>query len=228
MSRFEGRSPHSSLVHLNGNLFCAVDVETTGEVPGYHEVWQLAVLPLDIHIKPLQGVLPFEMKLKLRRPENIDKKAIKVSRIDFAQYQLQAVDPDKALDLFEDWFDSLQLPLSRKLVPLAQNWPFDRGFVQEWMGPAHFDRYFHFHFRDTMSTALFINDRYDAFNEKIPFPKVGLGYLAGVFRIKNLKAHDALQDCVTTAEVYRRMLTEYLPIIPGTSKSTEPPTDTDA
>lgn len=227
MARYEGKSPHSSLVHLNGNLFSAIDVETTGEVVGHHEIWQIAIVPLDINIKPLQNVIPFEMKLKLRRPENIDKKAIKVSRIDFASYQLQAIDADKAVDLFEDWFAELELPLSRKLVPLAQNWPFDRGFVEEWMGPEHFKRYFHFHFRDTMSTAQFLNDRADAYSEKIPFPKVGLKDLSNFFHVTNLKAHDALQDCVTTAAVYRGMLTMFTPVTPGCVKTFEQP-ETDA
>lgn len=225
MARPEGRSPHSSLVHLNGNLLCAIDVETTGETVGHHEIWQIAILPLDANIKPLTTIMPFYLELKLRRPENIDHKAIKVGRLDFARFQLRAIDSMKAVDLFEDWFERLELPLGRKIVPLAQNWVFDRGFVEEWMGPAHFQRYVHFHYRDTMSTALFMNDRADAFNEKVPFPKVGMEYLCNIFRVKNAKAHDALQDCVATAEVYRRMLTMYVPMFPNTKPLEAPPAE---
>ena len=38
---------YSGLVHLNGNLMAAVDLETTGTQPGYHEIIQIAVVPLD-------------------------------------------------------------------------------------------------------------------------------------------------------------------------------------
>ena len=46
------------MIHLNGNILCAVDVETTGLEVGFHEIWQIAVLPLDSNIKPNKDILP--------------------------------------------------------------------------------------------------------------------------------------------------------------------------
>lgn len=208
----KARSPHSGMTHLNGNLLCVIDVETTGLVPGYHDIWQLSILPLDNSIRPLQSVMPFYINLKLKYPERADPQAIKIATPEFARLQQHAIDPWKAVDLFETWFEQLKLPQRKRLMPLGQNWVYDRSHVMEWLGgPLSFDHFFHFHYRDTMAAALFINDRSDQFCEKIPFPQVGLGELCTRTQTLNLKAHDALQDCVATAEVYRKLLIGHMP-----------------
>ena len=53
-----------SLVHLNGDLLCAVDCETTGLNCKEHDIIQVCVLPLDSQIQPLKEIngkqlLPF-------------------------------------------------------------------------------------------------------------------------------------------------------------------------
>lgn len=222
MARPGGRSPHSSMVHLNGNLLCAVDVETTGTDPLKNDIWQVCILPLDSFIKPLKGVLPFYMDMQLKNPENIDYKAVSIGKANLAELQLRAIDPWKCVDLFIEWFEKLRLPEKKKIAPLASNWLFDRDFLIEWLGRQSFDHYFHFHYRDTQAAALFMNDRADQHIERVPHPKVGLSYLGTLYDVKNLKAHDALQDCVATAEVYRLMTRAYTPLVPGT-RMLEPP-----
>lgn len=206
MARY-GTSPHPSMQHLNGNLLCAIDVETTGLDPTKHDLIQLCVLPLDNFIRPLQTVRPFYVNMKPKRPENIDRGAGKVHRIDLARLIIDGLDPWKAVDLFDEWFQKLNLPVNKKIVPLAHNWVFDRAFVMEWIGgPVSFDSMFDYHYRDSMVAALYLNDRADHHNEKFPFPKVSLGYCCNCLDLQNPNAHDALADCVTTAELYRRML----------------------
>lgn len=212
------RSPHSSMIHLNGNLLCAVDVETTGVDPLKHDIWQVAILPLDTNIKPLKGVMPFYMDMKLKNPDNVDYKALSIGKANLADLQLRAIDPWKAVDLFIEWFERLKLPERKKIAPLASNWLFDRDFLIEWIGRSSFDHYFHFHYRDTQASALYMNDRADQHIDRVPHPKVGLSYLSSLYKVKNLKAHDALQDCITTAEVYRLMLRAFTPLVPGTAR----------
>lgn len=221
MSHPGGRSPHSTMVHLNGNLLCAIDVETTGTNPQLHDIWQIAILPLDASIRPLKTVMPFYLDMQLKHPENVDPKALQISRANLTDLQLRAVDPWKGVDLFIEWFERLRLPEKKKIAPLASNWLFDRDFLVEWLGIESFNYYFHFHYRDTQASALFMNDRADRHMERVPHPKVGLSYLSNLYSIKNLKAHDALQDCLTTAEVYSRMVSAYTPLVPGT-KMIEP------
>lgn len=211
MARF-GHNPHDSMQHLNGNLLCAVDVETTGLLPGHHDVIQIAVLPLDGKIKPLKTIMPFYMDMKPKFPENVDKKAMTVTNIDYVKLMSRAIEPWRAVDLFEEWFKRLNLPERKRIVPLATNYLFDKPFIEDWLGgPKNYDAFFHPHFRDTMVIGAYFADRADQHSVRIPFPKLGLGEMASNLNIKNLKAHDALQDCFTTAELYRKVLFEFTP-----------------
>jgi DNA polymerase III, epsilon subunit and related 3''-5'' exonucleases len=220
--RYGGVNPHSSMMHLNGNLLCAVDVETTGLDPAKHDVIQIAVLPLDSEIKPLKTVFPFYMNMAPKRPENIDYNAMAVSKIDCVKLINNSIDPWKAVDLFEEWFTKLNLPVGKKIVPLAHNWQFDRSFILEWLGgPKCFEFFFHHCYRDSMTASLYLNDRAEQFIEKIPIPKVTLSYCGSVLGVPNAKAHDALQDCIQTAEVYRRMLTMFTPNSLGRTKDVD-------
>lgn len=202
----KNKSPHSTMQHLNGNLLCAIDIETTGITPGKHDLIQIAILPLDSQIKPLKSASPFYMELMPKRPENIEKDATKVHRINLAELMQRAICPWKASEYFEEWFQKLGLPFQKRLAPLAQNWPFDRSFIIDWLGETSFSDFFDGRFRDTMTAALYLNDRADFRSEKIPYPKVNLTYLCSQLGVNNDRAHDALQDCLATAECYRRML----------------------
>ena len=213
------------MIHLNGNLLAAIDVETTDTVPGFHDVWQVCVLILDDDIKPDKRVTPFYVDMRPKRPENIDQQALSVCRMDFALKMQRALDPWDAADLFDEWFEKLKmhtptrpplLPERKKLVPVAQNWPFDRSFMTEWLGPTSFEAFFHPWYRDTLPVAQYLNDKYAkdpmcVLAAKVPFPKSNLAYLCSQLKVKNAKAHDALQDCIATAEVYRQMVLGHIP-----------------
>lgn len=196
------------MIHLNGNLLCAIDVETTGTKAGYHEIIQICVLPLAFDLTPLkkEGLYPFYTELKPTCPERIDWDAIKVSRLDMSQLMLRALEPDRVADLFDKWFQKLKLPYNKKIVPLGCNWPFDAAFIKDWLGEENYSQFFFGLHRDVQTAALYVNDKYDFHCEPCPFPKQNLKYLASQLRITYEKAHDALHDCLATAEVYRRML----------------------
>lgn len=220
-------SPHGGMIHLNGNLLCAIDVETTGVIPGFNDLIQVAILPLDGNLQPLKTVQPFYLNLTPQRIENIDAKAMKITKLTLAGMILNSTNPDTAADLLEDWFTKLNLPITsnshKRIAPLWSNGSFDKSFLIEWLGRDTYNHYFYFQERDTQALALSINDRFDFHVEKIPFPKVGLPYLASCFNVVNENAHDALSDCYTTAEVYRRMLLMYYPILPRAAKPEGPP-----
>jgi len=206
-----GHSPHSSMQHLNGNLLCAVDVETTGLIAGTHDIVQIAILPLDAHIKPLQTVMPFYINMKPKRLENVDKMASKIHRINMAKLIIEGFDAFKAADMLDEWFERLRLPVGKKIVPLAHNWVFDRSFIIEWLGPLSFEHLFDWRYRDSMVAASFVNDRCDHHNERYAYPKLSLSYCCTQLRVNNINPHDALSDCAATAEVYRRQLLEFVP-----------------
>lgn len=195
-----------SMIHLNGNLLAVVDTETTGTMAGFHDLIQVCVLLLDSELKPLRGRVPFYADLKPRRPHNCAPEVVDKNRAAICKASIDGLDPDRAADLFDEWFCKLGLGEYKRISPLAQNWPFDRAFLIDWLGQAAFERYFDARYRDTMVAALFENDTADFRVEPCPYAKVNLQYLASQLKVPTDRAHEALADCMTTAEVYRQMI----------------------
>jgi DNA polymerase III epsilon subunit-like protein len=196
------------MITLNGNVLCAIDVETTGLIPGHHEITQVCFLPLDFDLKPKKNIVPFDILLKIEHEDRIDWNALKVSKTNFFKHQQVSIDKYRAADLFEDWVEKLKLPIYKRISPLAHNWPFDRAFILDWLQPTAFGEFIDGRYRDTMATANAINDIYDKLNESTPFPKVNLSYLAAMLKIPHKGAHNALNDCVVTSQVYKALLSK--------------------
>lgn len=195
--------------HLNGHIICAIDTETTGLQPFFHDPIQIAILPLDFDLRPDPNILPFECRIKPRRPENIDYNAVKRQRNLINDIVVYGLDPDYAADLFTEWFEGLPAKEGKRILPLAHNWAFDKPFIQDWLGFEHYNYIFDGRAaRDTMTIAAYLNDVADYQVESYPIPKYGLQYLVrclGVDFDPSL-AHDALYDAAKTAEVYRAMV----------------------
>lgn len=199
-----------AMIHWNGNQLCAIDTETTGLRADYHDLIQICVLPLDSNIQPRKDVYPFYIEMIPYHPERADPKAMEINRLDFAKIAQRGLDPDKAKDVFEEWIGKLGLPetkfgKSKRILPLGQNYPFDMGFIKAWLGNETYNEFFDYSYRDTKVAAAFMNDRAAMHAEKVPYSKTSLGWLANQHNVQHDRAHDALADCLTTAEVYRRM-----------------------
>ena len=199
----------SSLVNMDGHMLVSVDVETTGRVSGYHEMIQIAVAPLTSEIEPCPDVNPFYMDIAPLYPERCESGAGRVHGLNIAELVETCPDPWKVADLFDEWFQSLDLPFDRRLTPLAHNWAFERGFLMHWLGVESLDQFFHFHPRDTMLFALGINDAAAYHGLKTPFPYVGLGAMCKRFGIERGRAHDAMCDALATAKLYKAMLSSF-------------------
>jgi DNA polymerase III epsilon subunit-like protein len=195
------------LIHLNGNMLASVDVETTGTVPGYHEIVQIALAPLNSDLQPLAGVTPFYTNLRPEHPKRVDLRSWQIHGLRLDDLIENAPSQEKAADLLLEWFESLHLPVSKRLVPLAHNWPFECGFLKAWLGPQGMDHVFHYHPRDAMGFAVTLNDKAVLAGRQPPFDRVSLSHLCQFFNVANPKPHDALSDALAEAEVYRAMLT---------------------
>jgi DNA polymerase III epsilon subunit-like protein len=197
---------YSGMPHLNGHLLCSIDFETTGARPGYHEPVQIAVVPLNSDLRPLESVRPFYTNMKPLFPERAEPAATRCHGLDINQLCLHALTPDRVQDLFVEWFENLDLPFAKVLVPLAHNWAFEYGFLGAWLGIELRDRLFHAHARDAMTEALALNDKAFFRGEKALFNKVSLTELSKHFGVINPRPHDAFNDCLAEAEVYRHLL----------------------
>lgn len=197
---------YSCMPHLNGNLLCAVDLETTGVRAGYHEPIQIAVLPLNSDIKPADEVRPFYVNIAPQRPARASLEASRIHKLDIDKLIQHALHPDKVADLLVEWFEDLDLPLNRRIIPLAHNWAFEYSFLSTWLGTELRDRLFHPHARDALVLASGIKDMLVMRGEKRPWDKQSLASLCQHFGVVNLNPHDALCDAIAEAEVYRLML----------------------
>jgi len=192
--------------NLYGNVLCAVDVETTGVVFGYNEVIQIACVPLDIHMKPSKEHRFFYLNIAPTYPERQSMQAKMKHGLDAHKLAEECLSQEQAADMLDDWFTGLNLPSGKRLIPLAHNYAFERGMLSHWLGVDTFDAMWHIHPRDTFTFATSLNDVAAWQGRTVPFPQVGLTSMCRKLGIPLDNAHDALADCLATAELYRNLL----------------------
>lgn len=207
--------------HLNGNLIAVVDTETTGTDPNKHDIIEVCVLVLDRFLKPAKEFMPFAMTMKPTRLHNIDPEALRIQnkRLDavvkeklckdrdkMVKIAVNGFEPDVVADLFDIWWKKLRLAPFKRIMPLACNWVFDQEFIKRWLGPDAFNYYFDPRYRDVMSMTLYDNDVADWRGHPFQYPTNHLQYICTTLGIERTRAHTALDDCVATAEAYRRLI----------------------
>lgn len=197
-----------SLLNLNGELLCAVDVETTGLIPGYHEIIQIAVVPLNSEIEQYPGLKPFYINIAPEHPGRMSG-AEGVHGISLDDLMSYGVSLETSLEMFDQWYKSLDLPFMKRLVPLAHNWAFERSFLLHWMGLEAFSDLWSGHPRDTLVIASFVNDLAAWHGKDCPFNRLNLSSVCKIMGVDLVDAHDALGDCLATAAVYRTMLRRF-------------------
>jgi len=198
------------LKNLYGNVMAVVDVETTGTVFGYHEIIQIAILPLDQHLEQSKEHRFFYMEMAPKHPERQSVGAKSKHGMDAYKMSEECVSQEQAADLLDKWFLNLNLPVGKRLVPLAHNWAFERGFLTHWLGIDQFDSMWHMHPRDTMTLAASLNDVYVWQGMNPPFHALSLTGMCKRFGIPLENAHNALADCVATAELYKAIVRSFM------------------
>jgi len=197
---------YNGLVHLNGNLLTAIDFETTGLIPGYHEIIQIGVVPLNADLRPNPELRPFYHNMAPKFPERSQAGAGQVHGLDLSDLMIHAPSSERVADLLVDWWERLDLPENKTIVPLGFNWEFETGHGRAWLGYELFNQLFHGHARDGMRLAIALNDRSSFAGEPVPFARVGLKALCKHFGVNNENPHDALSDAYAEAAVYRALL----------------------
>lgn len=194
-----------SLSNLYGNPLASIDVETTGRVGGYHEIIQIAIVPMNMDLT-IANVSPFNFYIKPEYPERAENEATRIHGIDIFDLQLNAPSSSKVLEYLIDWFKNLPISFNKRLTPLAHNWAFERSFLLPWMGPEFMDSIFTPYPRDTMLLANSFNDRAALIGAKIPFPNIGLKAMCRIFGIDHQQHHNSLNDAIVTAKLYSKMI----------------------
>lgn len=212
----------------NGNLLCAVDLETTGTVcndhtvedgdytdtiagkritriPGWHEIIQIAVIPIGTNFDRYDGIDPFVRLIAPNFPERADPNAAKVHGINVDELAKTGRSQDDTLEDLVHWFNNLDLAYERRLIPIAHNWQFEATFLKAWMGADMFDRMWQANVCDSMAAANFLRYMAHAQGKRVPFDAVSLPWLCKHFGIVNDKPHDAYYDALCGARLYGKL-----------------------
>jgi DNA polymerase III epsilon subunit-like protein len=196
------------LINYNGNLLAAIDIETTGLVAGFHEVIQIAIVPLNSSFEPLEDVPAFYETIAPEHPERQSWGALSSHCIDLKTLMLHSPPKEEVVERLEDYFANLPLHVGKNIIPLAHNHAFERSFMLDLLGYAEYDRIFNGLIRDTMNIVSYINDRSNVQGRPYPFVSASLVNLAELFGIKNPNPHDAYNDAMVCARLYKE-LTRY-------------------
>lgn len=193
--------------HLNGDIACAIDTETTGLDPLVDSIWELAVVPLDHNWLPQKDAIPFYCLIQPRLPiERIDFKAdVNIgNRSRILKAYADGFPCDVALDLFFEWFYKLDLMPAARIQPLGHNFSYDEAFMRMLWGDDTYRTQFSHKTRDTMKTEMFIEDTLAMAGNKVERKDYRLEAVARKYGVENTYAHNALADAITSAQIYSR------------------------
>ena len=197
---------YSARPNHNGNLICAVDIETTGSDPNKHEVIQMAFVPLNPDYEMIKGIRPFYTDVRPLTPETAQPAATRVHGLNIDDLCTSAPHPDRVREKFYNWVQNLELAFDRKLIMLAHNSAFEVKFLNVFFGPEYYETIFNACTRDSMCAAITVNDHAVQHGRRPPFERTSLPWLCEHFGITNPKAHDAFADATAGALVYRNIL----------------------
>jgi DNA polymerase III epsilon subunit-like protein len=103
-------------------LFIAVDVETTGPIPGKYSMFEIGATCIDMpQHEFVAHLLPIS--------DTYDPEALSVTNTTIATLRESGEDPTVAMERFEKWVISLQKRYNARPVCVAINAPFDWMFI---------------------------------------------------------------------------------------------------
>jgi hypothetical protein len=196
---------YTTFTHDSNHLLCAISLRTTGNIPYFHDLCQICIMPLDAEIRPIKKLIPFLCDIVPKQPDHIDHKTMTVRREDLSRVCRTGIPFIESGDLFINWFEKKWRIRKKKITPLLYDYPSKWGFIQNWLDDF-FPDYFNRQYRDPLATAMFLNDYADVMVQKSYFGGLGFGALCSRLDIFWEKGQDLLRDCMCLGDVYRRMV----------------------
>lgn len=186
------------------NCSCIIDTETTGLEPGKDQILDICIMPInaDCTINENHSALRLYIKPTVEMSPDVPP----FMRRNYETAKQYGVDAEDAKAAVISWLKRNNID---KISPVGHNYiGFDRGFIYAWLGKEIYQAWFDYHIEDTMSMAHLINRKAILTHGRPVFDSVKLERLAAYFGIPPRPEldHTAFGDCMTTLEVYRRML----------------------
>jgi len=179
-------------------IIAAIDLETTGLDPHFHDIIEIAIQPLDGSFEPLADIPPFVARIKARRPQNASAKAMEVNGLDLN-------DGDEYHEFLARLLSWLEEYRIEKIDALGQNVDFDRAFITAQI-PELGRLIGHRYLRDSQRLACAYNDIVRLKTGKPAFENLGLSDLRKALGIEGSREHRALDDARDAAMVYKVLL----------------------
>lgn len=201
------------MMNLNGCTLVSLDLETTGLTPGYHEIYQVGALVITPNLEIDNTRMPLDLWMRPDHLDRIDPGAMSLAKDDFIRKLALSVSQERGIELWEHWVETQVRPHGKKIMLMGQNIAqHDIPFLRNWLGNHYYNETFHHHVRDTMLTAVHLNDVADWLREVFPFPRVGLRNLMSYLGLEcvDLNQHDAVYDASCVPKIYKMQVRHYL------------------
>lgn len=170
--------------------YISVDIETAGPNPGGYAMLSIGACTVD------EPVEPFYIEIKPDK-DAFSLEALEVSGLSMDELRENGVPPEQAMQQFADWVKAVT-PENNRPIFVAFNAPFDWTFVND---------YFHrnlgynpFGHSALDIKAFFMGARGVAWRD------TGFEKVTKYYKINRPLTHNALQDALDQAEVFRKML----------------------
>ena len=151
--------------------------------------------------------MPFHAVIKPNYPERLYADATREKCAEIKNACKNGFEKSKVIDMFDEWFEMvMQEHGTVKFMALGQNYAFDAAFLKAFFTVPLYERYFHYHYRDSMIMAHCWNDVAIMRNQPIPFPKSRLKNLADKLGVPLDNAHTAVADATAAAGVYAKLV----------------------
>lgn len=193
--------------HLNNNLICAMGYDTTAADPDIGELIEFACVPIDHRLQIHSKLTLFNMKLRPESLATIDWRHCRATIPEVSAMAHSAFDRDKVADFFWQWFEQMDLPRGKRIIPLGYKYPILRTWLIQWLGWERYHEIFSEDYRDLLVAAHLINDRADMRAQPLTFAKQDLKWLGKQMNVELMEIGGSpLDDCRTIIETYKRML----------------------
>jgi len=176
----------------DNETYISVDIETAGPNPGQYAMLSIGACTV------AEPVETFYVELQPNR-EAFSPEALQVSGLNMDELREHGVPPEQAMAQFADWVKQVT-PENSRPVFIAFNAPFDWTFVND-----YFHRYLgHNPFGHSAldMKAFYMGQRGVAWGD------TGFDKVANHYKFDHPLTHNALQDALDQAELFRKMLDE--------------------
>jgi len=196
-----------NMKHFNSNKLCIVLTKFTGPDPTFHEMSEIAVIPIG-NLVVDDTIVPFNVKI------NVNKKG-KLTEQEYDECRKYGFDTFTSYELFDNWYKKLGLKFNKRIMPISYEWAIHRAYVANWLGYADhvplYNDYFSHWYRDLMPIGLYWNDLAELNNEYIPFSVVRLKYLGNKLGVPLPRSSTLLDLAYYIAEIYEKITSLVLP-----------------